>query len=125
MDQSAAVVVDNRMDFLATYIQKSLKLKSEKWSRLMSIEEYKATVMKFLERPYPNLLVIILTPAAQLVPSNGFPLAQLKTKGVYFIKKEPAPICKTFPAHSVIVGDLSPKVVDQLASLVDEVGPML
>lgn len=81
MDQPPATIVDHRMDFLGTYVQKSLKLKTEKWTRVMTTEEYKAMVMKFLERCSPNLLVIIVTPAAQLVPSNGFPLTQLKSKG--------------------------------------------
>lgn len=40
---------------------------------------------------------------------------------MYFIKKEPSPVCKACPAESVIVGDLSPKLIDQLASLVDEI----
>lgn len=83
MDQPPAPVVDNRMEFLGTYVQKSLKLKSEKWARMIVTEEHKAMVMKFLERPSPFLLVIILTPSAQLVPSNGFPLAQLKSKGLF------------------------------------------
>ncbi|XP_066247541.1 dynein beta chain, ciliary-like [Euwallacea similis] len=125
MEQPTVPVVDKRLDFLGTYVQKSLKLKSEKWTRLIATEDYKAIVKKFLERHSPNLLVIILTPAAQLVPSNGFPLVQLKTKGVYFIKKEPAPVCKSSPGESVIVGDLSPKLVDQLASFVDEVNRLL
>lgn len=89
MQKMEPVVVDNRIDFLGTFVQKTLKLKSEKWTRLMATEEYKAIVIKFLEMPAPMLLVIVLTPAAQLVATNGFPLLQLKTKGksqVFFIR---------------------------------------
>lgn len=75
-------VVDTRMDFLGSYIKKTLKLKPEKWTRMMATEEHKSLVMKFLERPYPLILVIILTPSAQLIASNGFPLSQLKNKGL-------------------------------------------
>lgn len=135
----SATQVDNRMEFLGTFVQKTLKLKPEKWSRLMATEEHKAVVMKFLERQSPILLVIILTPTAQLVASNTFPLAQLKNKGttlyqinthvfivdsvlgVYFIKKSPVPVCKLNPWDTLISGDLSCKIIDQLASLVDEV----
>ncbi|XP_060515880.1 dynein beta chain, ciliary [Cylas formicarius] len=119
--QQTSVTLDSRLEFLRTYVQKSLKLKAEKWSRMMATEEHKAVVIKFLERTFPTVLVIILTPSAQLVPSNGFPLAQLKSKGVFFVKKEPLPISKTTPGELVIVGDLSPKIIDQLASLVDEI----
>ncbi|XP_031336595.1 dynein beta chain, ciliary isoform X1 [Photinus pyralis] len=119
MDQPPQI--DNRNDYLGTFVQKTLRLKPEKWSRMMATEEHKAVVMKFLERPLPLLLVIVLTPAAQLVASNGFPLVQLKTKGVYFIKKVAMPVSKITPADTIIMGDLACKIVDQLASLVDEV----
>lgn len=120
MDQSSSQI-DNRMSFLSVFVQKALKLKPEKWTRMMANEDHKAVVKKFLERPIPMLLVIVLTPTAQLVASNGFPLAQLKSKGVYFIKKALIPVSKTDPSESVITGDLSAKIIDQLASLVDEV----
>ncbi|KAJ8921306.1 hypothetical protein NQ315_013780 [Exocentrus adspersus] len=113
--------VDRRMEFLGTFVQKTLKLKPEKWSRMMTTEENKGVVMKFLERPSPMLLVIVLTHTAQLVASNGFPLIQLKTKGVYFVKKQAVPVAKATPSESVISGDLSAKIIDQLASLVDEI----
>lgn len=72
---------DPRMDLMGNYVQKTLKLKPEKWTRMINTEEHKAVVMKFLERPSPMLLVIILTHTAQLIAANGFPLPQLKTKG--------------------------------------------
>lgn len=72
---------DNRIEFLGLFAQKTLKLKPEKFARMMAIEEHKAVVMKFLERTHPPVLVVVLTPTAQLVASNGFPLTQLKSKG--------------------------------------------
>lgn len=74
--------VDKRMDYLGTFVQKMLKLKPEKWTRMMTTEEHKSVVVKFLERPQPVLLVLILTPSAQLHASNSFPVA-LKSKGIY------------------------------------------
>lgn len=73
--------VDIRLDFLGNYVQKTLKLKPEKWTRMLSTEENKAVVKRFLERPHPVLLVIVLTQSAQLIAANGFPLPQLKNKG--------------------------------------------
>lgn len=77
--------VDNRLDFLGSYVQKTLKLKPEKWTRMLATEENKAVVKKFLERPHPVLLVIVLTQTAQLIAANGFPLPQLKNKGMKHI----------------------------------------
>ncbi|XP_045482107.1 dynein beta chain, ciliary [Harmonia axyridis] len=115
------VQVDHRMDFLGSFVQKTLKLKPEKWTRMMSTEEHKAVVMKFLERPFPITLIVVLTPAAQLVAFNSFPLPQLKNKGVYFVKKAVVAVSKAAPGETIVAGDLSCKVIDQLASLVDEI----
>ncbi|KAJ8957969.1 hypothetical protein NQ318_001970 [Aromia moschata] len=121
MDQQNSQV-DCRMEFLSTFVQKTLKLKPEKWTRMMAAEENKALVMKFLERPLPVLLVIVLTPTAQLVAYKGFPVTQLKSKGrIYFIKKDLTPVSKTAPSESVITGDLCSKIIDQLATLVEEI----
>lgn len=73
--------IDNRLEFLGNYVQKTLKLKPEKWTRMLATEENKAILKKFLERPHPVLVVIVLTQTAQLIASNGFPLPQLKNKG--------------------------------------------
>lgn len=132
--------VDIRIDFLGNYVQKTLKLKPEKWTRMLATEENKAVIKKFLERPHPVVLIVVLTQTAQLIATNGFPLPQLKNKGenfynslslsfylkivgVYFIKKNPMPVSKDKPSETIILGDLSSKIIDQLASFVDEVYP--
>ena len=80
MEESEAE--DHRIEFIGTFVKKTLKLKPEKWSRMLATEEHKTVVIKFLERAQPALLVVILTPAAQLIANTGFPLEQLKSKGL-------------------------------------------
>jgi hypothetical protein len=46
---------DPRLVYLGRYVQKTLKLKPEKWNRLLSIEEHKTTVMDFLNKPEPKV----------------------------------------------------------------------
>jgi dynein heavy chain len=41
---------DPRLVYLGRYVQKTLKLKPEKWNRLLSIEEQKTTIMDFLNK---------------------------------------------------------------------------
>lgn len=118
---AAAGGPDSRLEFMGSYVIKSLKLKSEKWTRVITVEEHKGVIKEFLDRPTPVVLVIILTPAAQLVPSTTFPLSQLKSKGVYFIKKYPQPIPRENCGHFIIVGDLATRTIDQLSGLVEEV----
>ncbi|VEN40994.1 unnamed protein product, partial [Callosobruchus maculatus] len=57
----------------------------------------------------PTLLIIYLTQTAQLVAASSFPLPQMKSKGVYFVKKSPVPVPKQTPSEVVIPGDLSCK----------------
>lgn len=49
---------DVRVDFLGNCVQKTMKLKPEKWLRLLGIEEYKSIVMDFLDSSSSNLLII-------------------------------------------------------------------
>lgn len=45
---------DPRLVYLGRYVQKTLKLKPEKWNKLLSIEEHRTTIMDFLNKPEPK-----------------------------------------------------------------------
>ncbi|KYN05431.1 Dynein beta chain, ciliary [Cyphomyrmex costatus] len=119
---------DFRLEYIGGFVQKSLKLKPEKWGRLLLTEEYRNMVLDFLDKPLPIALFVVLTPNAQLVASSSFPIPCQRTKGVYAVKVTQAPLPKDKEACSamLIVGDLSHRIVDQLATLVDNVvAPLL
>lgn len=80
MDGSDSVV-DTRFEFMGSFVQKTLKLKPEKWQRLTTVEEHKTVLKEFLDRPLPVVLIVVLTQSAQLIPCTSFPLTQLKSKG--------------------------------------------
>jgi dynein heavy chain len=44
---------DPRLVYLGCYVQKTLKLKPEKWNRLFTVEEHRTAVMDFLDKPEP------------------------------------------------------------------------
>jgi dynein heavy chain len=73
---------DYRLEYLGSVVQKSLKLKPEKWGRLLMSEDYRNLVLDFLDNPVPAALFVVLTPNAQLVPSCGFPIPCQRTKGI-------------------------------------------
>ena len=75
-EAAAAAVVgpDPRLELMGSFVIKSLKLKPEKWTRVITVEEHKAIIKEFLDRPVPMVLIIILTQAAQLLPSTTFHL---------------------------------------------------
>lgn len=81
MDATENTAVDTRLEFMGSFVQKTLKLKPEKWLRLTTIEEHKNTLKEFLDRQSPMQLIVVLTQAAQLIPTTSFPLTQLKSKG--------------------------------------------
>ncbi|XP_058791425.1 dynein beta chain, ciliary [Phymastichus coffea] len=120
--------VDPRMEYLGSVVQKSLKLKHEKWHRLTVTEDHRNILLDFLDNPVPAALFVVLTPTAQLVPSCGFPIPCQRTKGVYAIKMKIAVIPKEKEACAamLLTGDLSHRVVDELATIVDNIfAPLL
>lgn len=73
---------DFRLEYLGLLVQKSLKLKPEKWGRLLLTEEHRNMVLEFLDNPLPAVIFLVLTPSVQLVPSCGFPIPCQRTKGM-------------------------------------------
>ncbi|KAL1130936.1 hypothetical protein AAG570_012177 [Ranatra chinensis] len=111
--------VDPRPEFLGNCVQKAMKLKPEKWTRLMATKDLKAIVMEFLDTGNSSLLIISQNTAAQLIPATSFPVA-LKNKGVYFVKVNKGPVPKTELNQNLIYGDMATKPIEQMAALVDE-----
>ncbi|XP_063983406.1 dynein beta chain, ciliary [Diachasmimorpha longicaudata] len=119
---------DHRLEYLGLCVQKSLKLKPEKWGRLLLTEEYRNAVLDFLDNCYPAAIFVVLTPNAQLVASCSFPIPCQRTKGTYAVKTRMTPVPKDVEscAAMLIVGDFSNRVVDELATLVDNIyAPLL
>lgn len=50
---------DPRLSFLGCYVQKSMKLKQEKWARLLGVEEHRKQIIEFLDNPEPPLLIVM------------------------------------------------------------------
>lgn len=105
MDQAgtSSSTQDPRFEFIGSYAVKSLKLKPEKWTRVLGIEEHRTTLRDFVEKPFPILLIVVLTHAAQLVPVISFP-CYLKNKAVYFVKKKADAVPKENCSDFVVFG---------------------
>lgn len=105
MDQpSSSSNQDPRFEFIGSYAVKSLKLKSEKWTRVLASEENRCILRDFVDKPLPLLLVVVLTHANQLLPVVSFP-CYLKNKAVYFVKKKADAIPKENCAEMVVYGE--------------------
>lgn len=115
------ITPDVRLEYLEGVALILLKFKPDRWDKMLGAEENLALFTEFFEKPDVSVLVLTLSPAGAVVPCLGFP-ASLKSKGVYFIKKLPESIRKDNYKDSLVYGDISPAPVDQLISIVEEVG---
>lgn len=76
--------------------------------------------MKFLDDPKIEMLIFTLSASGLLVPCLTF-LPNQKNKCSFFIRRAPEPITKENFKQIFLFGDMSPRPVDELATLVEEV----
>ena len=112
---------DSRVEFMADYLIKTMKIKPDKFSKLYSLDENKQMIMEFIEKPEIPCMLILVNAAGGLSVQLEWPSA-LKQKACYFIKKGREAISKDVALRSAIhYGDLSYAPMDQLSAFVDEV----
>ena len=113
---------DPRIYFVADYVLKTLKLKSDKFAKMYALDENKQLVHDFFDKADSQILVVQYTASGSLQPSVTFPNV-LKNKSCYFIKKRREALPKdSILRDAMMYGDLSTSPVDQLSAMVDEVG---
>lgn len=112
---------DPRLFFVADYVLKTLKLKSEKFAKMYGVEENKILLHEFFDKADSQILVVQYTAAGSLQPSIGFPNV-LKNKSCYFVKKRRENVPRDAILRDIMMyGDLSTSPVEQLSAMVDEV----
>ena len=112
---------DSRVEFMAGYLMKTLKLKNDKWHKMYGVEDNKILIQEFVEKADQQMLVFILNPSGALTVQYTYPTAS-KTKAVYFVKKNKEGLTKDLKlSDALIYGDLSYSPLDQLSAILDEV----
>ncbi|KAK3091630.1 hypothetical protein FSP39_021358 [Pinctada imbricata] len=112
---------DTRVEFIADYVLKTLKIKPDKWSKMYSLEEVRQKYMDFFEKPDILSLLVIANAAGGLTTDYEWP-SNPKAKACYFVKRNKEPINKeTNLRTAFLYGDLSYQPLDQLSAFVDEV----
>ena len=64
---------DHRLEFLQDYTLKSLRLKPDKWSKLIISDEQRNYMMNFLDRDLPQEIVISQNIGGQLQVHTDWP----------------------------------------------------
>ena len=112
---------DSRVEFIAVYLLKTLKLKNDKWTKMYSVEDNKITIQEFLDKNEQSLLVFTLNSSSALMVGYSYP-TQIKTKACYFAKKNKESVGKDLNIKDALIyGDLSYSPLEQLAAILDEV----
>ena len=111
---------DARIEFMAVYLLKTLKLKNDRWMKMYAIEDNKLLIHDYVEKNEQSLLVFIMNSSGSLTVQYEYP-TQLKGKCVYFAKKNKEAIGKDSIKDALIYGDLSYSPLDQLSAILDEV----
>ncbi|XP_049940953.1 dynein beta chain, ciliary-like [Schistocerca serialis cubense] len=111
---------DPRLDFIMNYLIKSLRIKPEKWLKMINTDEFKVIIRDFLDEPIHEVLVLSMGGAGLLVPMLGYPPV-IKTKACYFIRLRKERVTKDNFRNILIFGDMSPKPVHDLYGMVDDV----
>ena len=70
-----------------------MRLKPDKWSRMVVSDEQRTFIQNFIDRAYPQELVISQNFSGHLVTHTDWP-SILRNKGVFFVKREPEPLQK-------------------------------
>eukprot|EP00064_Thunnus_orientalis_P003474 superscaffoldBa00000283_g3483 len=123
MDESPAE--DKRLDFIADYVLRTLKLKQDRWQKCVSSEDNRQVLQEFVDKPEQRTLVVCVTAAGLLQPAAAF-TASSKNKAVYFVKQRETALSPDSMKDNLVCGDLSYAPLDQFSALVDEVvAPLL
>lgn len=61
---------DPRLPVLGNFVQKTLKLKAEKWTRLLATEDLRKCVLDFLDKP-DSMTLIVMQVSQRTGPSAG------------------------------------------------------
>ncbi|XP_022235142.1 dynein beta chain, ciliary-like, partial [Limulus polyphemus] len=111
---------DSRLEFIYSYIELSLKIKPDKWTKMLSVEDNKQLIMDFLDKADRHTLIFADSGSGQLTPLSDFP-SILKAKAVYFIKHVKEAVPKENIHKALMYGDLSSSPLEQLQAVIDEV----
>ncbi|XP_037954213.1 dynein beta chain, ciliary [Teleopsis dalmanni] len=112
---------EKRQEFLWNYIMKTMRLKQEKWNKMITTNEFRDIVNDFLSDPFNERIIFYLNSASLLVPSNSFPLKP-RSKIVYFIRTElPSDLEEEDMNDKLTYGDVLHNVLENLSVLCDEV----
>ncbi|KAJ1500072.1 Dynein heavy chain 9, axonemal [Coelomomyces lativittatus] len=124
-------IIDSRLDWFLEPVTKILKVKSDKWKKMCTVNENCESIVKFLEDPAIACLFLTLNARDDIITfiqgSSQFPTS-FKKKAIYFLKigylegiQPQGSISKEQLDKSFIIGDLAPNPLEFLSTLLEDI----
>jgi len=76
---------DVRVEFIADYVLKTLRIKGDKWTKMYVIEDNKQLCLDFFDKAESHTLVLAINAAGGITVTTDWP-AQFKNKAVSVIQ---------------------------------------
>ncbi|XP_014248489.1 dynein beta chain, ciliary-like isoform X2 [Cimex lectularius] len=111
---------DPRLIFLFMYLKRVMKFRLEKWTKMMGTEDTRAIILKFFNIAEKMTLFITILPSGLMWPTFEYP-ANTKAKTCFLMKKVSSMITPSNLRELIIFGDLSPKPIEEIVTLVDDI----
>lgn len=116
---------DARVEFMADYVLKTMRIKGDKWMKMYNVDENKMMFMEFFEKADHMVMVIQAVGGGGIQVQYDWP-TNLRNKACYFVRKGKDLITKDANLRNVLYyGDLSYAPLEQLSAFVDEVCSLL
>ncbi|XP_077976399.1 dynein beta chain, ciliary-like isoform X2 [Styela clava] len=123
-DETSMTPDDPRLQYIHDYLQMAIKIKLDKWKKLLSQDDSKIMIQHFFERHEDRLLVFACPSGANLQVADTFKAAT-KHKVVYFVKNNEGQITSSNIRSSVTTGEINPTTFEQLSHFVQEIATSL
>jgi dynein heavy chain len=118
-EEPVVLPIDARINWFEDKVCSAFKIKSDKWKKMLSLNENVEIMYNYLDKEH-NTLLFYLTQKDELLPAVAFP-AQLKRKSIYFLKKRAGAQITEKLDHELILGDLAVNPLEFLSTLLEEV----
>ncbi|KAJ3096963.1 hypothetical protein HDU97_005410 [Phlyctochytrium planicorne] len=117
--EEVQVMADPRVNWFEERVCSALKIKNDKWKKMLSANENIEILNHFLEQNY-NTVLFYLNQKDELLPAIDFP-PFLKKKSIYFLKNNIGAALTNDLEKELTMGDILANPLEFLSTLLEEV----
>eukprot|EP00049_Salpingoeca_infusionum_P001275 m.46981 g.46981 ORF g.46981 m.46981 type:complete len:4526 (+) comp10948_c0_seq2:170-13747(+) len=111
---------DDRATFIGNWVVSTTKQKTDKWAKMIAVEEYKEVLIEFFESKDRTVLAFVPDPKGGFMPTFEIP-SKLKSKGAFVRKPVPDTQVTKDNYKDLELGDLAYSPAEQVEALVEGV----